>query len=315
MKKMRKQTSAESLELSQKLATDNLSHATAMRKGISEGMFQASDIDASYGEDVLSANERMRHRLVQQTMDDAARLQQALAQDRQLPHAPTEDDDLYEMPVEGAAASPLPPQPADADLYEMVEQEGAAAAPRPPPVAPIIPLYGALKTDADHDFDKQRRAAALERRKSKVLASTAVTNLTSSNTPPCDNCEEAPSAVTCHDCDERLCSACNETLHKGEKRRSHKRTGLAGADAEAPQKPCSYTSPRGKCSKIFATFSGNMFCDQHTCSKHGCVGQKATQDQFCGVHGGGSNLSNTTAYGMPVVHQHAAGSGSEEEWY
>jgi hypothetical protein len=57
--------------------------------------------------------------------------------------------------------------------------------------------------------------------------------------------------------------------------------------AGPPTLQCSYTSARGKCSKMFAAVRGKTFCDQHTCGKGGCVGQKATQAQFCAVHGGG----------------------------
>jgi hypothetical protein len=60
------------------------------------------------------------------------------------------------------------PSEVQARLYDRGQVPGAAchavASSHLPP--PIQQLYGALKTDADHDFDKERRAAAVARRHS-----------------------------------------------------------------------------------------------------------------------------------------------------
>jgi len=66
-----------------------------------------------------------------------------------------------------------------------------------------------------------------------------------------------------------------------------KRQASSSSGGPKQQQKCIYTSARGKCSKMFVGETlGQLHCDQHTCKKAGCTGQKATKEEFCAAHAG-----------------------------
>eukprot|EP00729_Bicosta_minor_P023991 gene23991-15350_t len=52
---------------------------------------------------------------------------------------------------------------------------------------------------------------------------------------------------------------------------------------ELAQRRCTYTSPRGNCTKLFdPKNAGQFFCDIHTCTAASCNGKKPSRVQLCG---------------------------------
>jgi hypothetical protein len=80
----------------------------------------------------------------------------------------SEDADYEEVDQECGSQYEEPSE-VQAELYDLEQVPGAAGhAPDHLP-SRVSPLYGAQKTDADHGFDEQRRAAAVARRNSMQI--------------------------------------------------------------------------------------------------------------------------------------------------